>query len=151
MVCRLVAVSLFLENRGEGHKTGKRASVTVNVTFKWRAEIVWDRTKNSCFRLSTSTLLAAHGIVARTSCHLTLTVTFPRLLVLRSSHGFLRKRETLLQYRYMDYRPRRISINSQKEKKTEASIQPSLPTCIWQLRLQYERQSKLSCPTETTR
>ena len=40
MVCRLVAVSIFLENRGEGHKTGKRASVTVNVTCKRQAEVL---------------------------------------------------------------------------------------------------------------
>ena len=137
MVCRLVAVSLFfLENRGGGHKTGKRASVTVNVTCKRRAEILSDRAKKCCFRLSTSALLAARGIVARTSRHLTLTVTFARLLVLRSSHGFLRKRETLLQSRYMDYRQRRISINSQKGKKDPRPVSSHL--------------YRLS-PTETTR
>ena len=79
--------------------------------------IFWSNGKHPCFRLSTSALLAALGIAARTSRHLTLTVTFARLLVLRYSHEFLRKRETLLQSRYMDYRPRRISINSQKRKE----------------------------------
>jgi len=97
MVCRLQAVSLFLENRGKERKTSKRASVTVSVTCERR--MAMPRAASS--RLPMSALLAARGIVARTSRSQSW-VKLACWLVLRSSPWIFEEERDCSQSRWCD-------------------------------------------------
>ena len=81
MVRRLAEMSLFLEKHGKERKTSKPASVTVSVTC--------EREAATSIRLLAPPLLAARGIVARSS---TLAVTLACLLVFRSSPRIFEKK-----------------------------------------------------------
>ena len=115
MVCRLVAVSLFfpLKTVGKDKACERDCKLDVQATSGDSVRKGEKQLLSSFYVRATggSWLCCLHVTSPHAHIHvrtLTYFAFFPRIF----------KEETLLQSRYMDYRPRRISINSQKRKKT---------------------------------